>query len=146
MKHYYYIPYLKNISEDLIDEFNLLLDRKLNGYYSDEEYPNNYIVDEKRYMDKNDLINLKRERYNKNNNLLNNLSKELNVMIDYHKDNFDKKVEYQGYLYKIQNEIYEENIRLYNIINNEEYLYVNKYYSIKFIILILLIFVIINFV
>ena len=146
MKHYHYIPYLKNISEDLIDEFNLLLDRKLNGYYSDEEYPNNYIVDEKRYMDKNDLINLKRERYNKNNNLLNNLSKELNVMIDYHKDNFDKKVEYQGYLYKIQNEIYEENIRLYNIINNEEYLYVNKYYSIKFIILILLIFVIINFV
>lgn len=146
MKHYYYIPYLKNISEDLIDEFNLLLDRKLNGYYSDEEYPNNYIVDEKRYMDKNDLINLKRERYNKNNNLLNNLSKELNVMIDYHKDNFDKKVEYQGYLYKIQNEIYEENIRLYNIINNEKYLYVNKYYSIKYIILILLIFVIINFV
>ncbi len=56
MKHYYYIPYLKNISEDLIDEFNLLLDRKLNGYYSDEEYPNNYIVDEKRYMDKNDSI------------------------------------------------------------------------------------------
>jgi hypothetical protein len=146
MKHYYYIPYLNNISESLIDEFNLLLDRKRNGYYSDEEYPNNYIVDEKRYMDKNDLINLKRERYNKNNNLLNNLSKELNVMIDYHKDNFDKKVEYQGYLYKIQNEIYEENIRLYNIINNEEYLYVNKYYSIKYIILILLIFVIINFV
>jgi hypothetical protein len=146
MKHYYYLPYLNNISESLIDEFNLLLDRKHNGYYSDEEYPNNYIVEEKRYMNKNDLINLKRERYNKNNNLLNNLSTELNIMIDYHKDNFDKKIEYEGYLYKIRNEIYEENIRLYNIINNEKYLYVNKYYSIKYIIFILLIFVIINFV
>jgi len=66
-------------------------------------------------VNKNDLINFKRERYNKNNNLYNNLSREINVMINYHKDNFDKKVEYEGYLYKIQNEIYEENIRLYNI-------------------------------
>ena len=146
MKHYYYIPYLNNISETLIDEFNLLLDRKRNEYYSDEEYPNNYIIEEKRYTNKNDLINLKRDRYNKNNDLLNNLSKEFNVMIDFHKDNFDKKVEYEGYLYKIQNEIYEENIRLYDIINNEKYSYENKYYSIKYIILILLFFVIINFV
>ena len=59
MKNYYYIPYLYNISESLIDEFNLHLDRKRNGYYSDEEYPNNYIVEEKRYMNKNDFINLK---------------------------------------------------------------------------------------
>ena len=84
MKNYYYIPYLYNISESLIDEFNLHLDRKRNDYYSDEEYPNNYIVEEKRYMNKNDFINLKRERYNKNNNLLNNLSNEINNMIDYY--------------------------------------------------------------
>jgi|TARA_B100001093_G_scaffold478324_1_gene506401 hypothetical protein len=146
MKNYYYIPYLYNISESLIDEFNLHLDRKRNDYYSDEEYPNNYIVEEKRYMNKNDLINLKRERYNKNNNLLNNLSREINNMINFYKDDFDKKVEYQGYLYKIQNEIYEDNIRLYNIINNEKYLFENKYYSIKYLILFLLFFVIINFV
>lgn len=146
MKNYYYIPYLYNISESLIDEFNLHLDRKRNDYYSDEEYPNNYIVEEKRYMNKYDLINLKRERYNKNNNLLNNLSREINNMINFYKDDFDKKVEYQGYLYKIQNEIYEDNIRLYNIINNEKYLFENKYYSIKYLILFLLFFVIINFV
>ena len=146
MKNYYYIPYLYNISESLIDEFNLHLDRKRNDYYSDEEYPNNYIVEEKRYMNKNDLINLKRERYNKNNNLLNNLSREINNMINFYKDDFDKKVEYQGYLYKIQNEIYEDNIRLYNIINNEKYLFENKYYSIKYLILFLLFFIIINFV
>ena len=146
MKNYYYIPYLYNISESLIDEFNLHLDRKRNDYYSDEEYPNNYIVEEKRYMNKNDLINLKRERYNKNNNLLNNLSREINNMINFYKDDFDKKVEYEGYLYKIQNEIYEDNIRLYNIINNEKYLFENKYYSIKYLILFLLFFVIINFV
>ena len=145
MKNYYYIPYLYNISESLIDEFNLHLDRKRNGYYSDEEYPNNYIVEEKRYMNKNDFINLKRERYNKNNNLFNNLSNEINNMIDYYKDDFNKKVEYQGYLYKIQNEIYEDNIRLYNIINNEKYSSENKYYSIKYLIL-LLFFVIIYFV
>ena len=146
MKNYYYIPYLYNISESLIDEFNLHLDRKRNDYYSDEEYPNNYIVEEKRYMNKNDLINLKRERYNKNNNLLNNLSREINNMINFYKDDFYKKVEYQGYLYKIQNEIYEDNIRLYNIINNEKYLFENKYYSIKYLILFLLFFIIINFV
>ena len=146
MKNYYYIPYLYNISENLIDEFNLHLDRKRNGYYSDEEYPNNYIVEEKRYMNKNDFINLKRERYNKNNNLFNNLSNEINNMIDYYKDDFNKKVEYQGYLYKIQNEIYEDNIRLYNIINNEKYSSENKYYSIKYLILLLLFFVIIYFV
>ena len=146
MKNYYYIPYLYNISESLIDEFNIHLDRKRNGYYSDEEYPNNYIVEENRYMNKNDLINLKRERYNKNNNLLNNLSREINNMINFYKDDFDKKVEYQGYLYKIQNEIYEDNIRLYNIINNEKYSFENKYYSIKYLILFLLFFVIINFV
>ena len=146
MKNYYYIPYLYNISESLIDEFNLHLDRKRNDYYSDEEYPNNYIVEEKRYMNKNDLINLKRERYNKNNNLLNNLSREIINMINFYKDDFNKKVEYEGYLYKIQNEIYEDNIRLYNIINNEKYSFENKYYSIKYLILFLLFFVIINFV
>ena len=146
MKNYYYIPYLYNISENLIDEFNLLLDRKLNGYYSDEEYPNNYIVEEKRYMNINDLILLKRDRYNKNNNLLINLQKEFNVMIDYYKDDFNKKVEYEGYLYKIQNEILEENNRLYNIINNEKYVIENKYYSIKYLILFLLIFIIIYFI
>ena len=97
-------------------------------------------------MNKNDLINLKRERYNKNNNLLNNLSREINNMINFYKDDFDKKVEYEGYLYKIQNEIYEDNIRLYNIINNEKYSFENKYYSIKYLILFLLFFVIINFV
>ena len=146
MKNYYYIPYLYNISEKLIDEFNLLLDRKLNGYYSDEEYPNNYIVEEKRYMNINDLILLKRERYNKNNDLLVNLQKEFNIMIDFYKDDFDKKVEYEGYLYKIQNEIFEENSRLYNIINNEKYSNINKYYSIRYLILFLLIFIIIYFI
>ena len=146
MKNYYYIPYLYNISESLIDEFNLLLDRKLNGYYSDEEYPNNYIVEEKRYMNINDLILLKRERYNKNNDLLVNLQKEFNIMIDFYKDDFDKKVEYEGYLYKIQNEIFEENSRLYNIINNEKYSNINKYYSIRYLILFLLIFIIIYFI
>lgn len=146
MKNYYYIPYLYNISENLIDEFNLLLDRKLNGYYSDEEYPNNYIVEEKRYMNINDLILLKRDRYNKNNNLLINLQKEFNIMIDFYKDDFIKKVEYEGYLYKIQNEIFEENNRLYNIINNEKYIVKNKYYSIKYLILFLLIFIIIYFI
>lgn len=146
MKNYYYIPYLYNISENLIDEFNLLLDRKLNGYYSDEEYPNNYIVEEKRYMNINDLILLKRDRYNKNNNLLINLQKEFNIMIDFYKDDFIKKVEYEGYLYKIQNEIFEENNRLYNIINNEKYIIKNKYYSIRYLILFLLIFIIIYFI
>ena len=146
MKNYYYIPYLYNISENLIDEFNLLLDRKLNGYYSDEEYPNNYIVEEKRYMNINDFILLKRDRYNKNNNLLINLQKEFNIMIDFYKDDFIKKVEYEGYLYKIQNEIFEENNRLYNIINNEKYIIKNKYYSIRFLILFLLIFIIIYFI
>ena len=146
MKNYYYIPYLYNISENLIDEFNLLLDRKLNGYYSDEEYPNNYIVEEKRYMNINDLILLKRERYNKNNDLLVNLQKEFNIMIDFYKDDFDKKVEYEGYLYKIQNEIFEENSRLYNIINNEKYSNVNKYYSIRYLIFIILFFIIIYFI
>jgi hypothetical protein len=146
MKNYYYIPYLYNISENLIDEFNLLLDRKMNGYYSDEEYPNNYIVEEKRYMNINDLILLKRERYNKNNDLLVNLQKEFNIMIDFYKDDFDKKVEYEGYLYKIQNEIFEENSRLYNIINNEKYSNINKYYSIRYLILFLLIFIIIYFI
>ena len=146
MKNYYYIPYLYNISESLIDEFNLHLDRKRNDYYSDEEYPNNYIVEEKRYMNINDLILLKRERYNKNNDLLVNLQKEFNIMIDFYKDDFDKKVEYEGYLYKIQNEIFEENSRLYNIINNEKYSNVNKYYSIRYLIFIILFFIIIYFI
>ena len=146
MKNYYYIPYLYNISESLIDEFNLHLDRKRNGYYSDEEYPNNYIVEEKRYMNINDFILLKRDRYNKNNNLLINLQKEFNIMIDFYKDDFIKKVEYEGYLYKIQNEIFEENNRLYNIINNEKYIIKNKYYSIRYLILFLLIFIIIYFI
>jgi hypothetical protein len=97
-------------------------------------------------MNINDLILLKRDRYNKNNNLLINLQKEFNIMIDFYKDDFIKKVEYEGYLYKIQNEIFEENNRLYNIINNEKYVIENKYYSIKYLILFLLIFIIIYFI
>ena len=92
------------------------------------------------------MIRSNHRKYNKNNDLLVNLQKEFNIMIDFYKDDFDKKVEYEGYLYKIQNEIFEENSRLYNIINNEKYSNINKYYSIRYLILFLLIFIIIYFI
>lgn len=143
-----YLPYLYNINQEYIDEFNKNILKIKFGYYEIEENQNNYNIDQKRYFDNRDIKKQYDTRYSKNIKLYKNLTLELNNMINYYKsiNDFESEKIYEGYLYKIQNEIFEENSRLYNIINNEKYSNINKYYSIRYLILFLLIFIIIYFI
>ena len=114
-----YLPYLYNINKEYIDEFNKNILKIKFGYYEIEENQNNYNYDEKRYIDDNDIKKQYDARYFKNILLYKNLTLELNNMINYYKnsEDFESEKIYEGYLYKIQNQISVENNRIKNIID-----------------------------
>ena len=89
------------------------------GYYEIEENQNNYNIDQKRYFDNRDIKKQYDTRYSKNIKLYKNLTLELSNMINYYKSNNDFESEkiYEGYLYKIQNQISSENVRIKKIID-----------------------------
>ena len=114
-----YLPYLYNINPEYIDEFNKNILKIKFGYYEIEENQNNYNIDQKRYFDSQDIKKQYDIRYSKNIKLYKNLTLELNNMINYYKNNNDFESEkiFEGYLYKIQNEISSENNRIKKIID-----------------------------
>lgn len=119
VKQFQYLPYLYNINRNFIDEFNKIILKKKSGYFIDENNPNNYIKDSNRYINDSDRMLSYRKRYTDNDILYENLSVELNNMIIYYnglKDYNNQRI-YDGYLYKVQSHIYNENKRILNIIN-----------------------------
>lgn len=118
LSHYQYLPYLTYISKDLVDEFNSTILKTKFGFYQNQLSPDNYLITEKRYIDDDDRYKLYNEKYLSNSILYENISNEFINIIDYFKKLGDvrNKRLYEGYLYKIQNQIRQENIRLYKII------------------------------
>lgn len=139
-----YLPYLYNINPEYIDEFNKNILKIKFGYYEIEENQNNYNIDQKRYFDNQDIKNQYDIRYSKNIKLYKNLTLELGNMINYYKsiNDFESEKIYEGYLYKIQNQINVENIRIKNIINkliNQEKKVVKKLFHFNTLIIIIFI-------
>ena len=114
-----YLPYLYNITKEYVDEFNKNILKPKFGFYQTEENPNNYYDDKKRYINDDDIKKLYDERYLKNSILYENLSLEIYNMISYYNSNndFESQKIYEGYLYKVQNQIRAENKRIRELIN-----------------------------
>ena len=114
-----YLPYLYNITKEYVDEFNRNILKPKFGFYQTEENPNNYYDDKKRYINDDDIKKLYDERYLKNSILYENLSLEIYNMISYYNSNndFESQKIYEGYLYKVQNQIRAENKRIRELIN-----------------------------
>jgi hypothetical protein len=114
-----YLPYLYNITKEYIDEFNKNILKHKFGFYQTEENPNNYIDEKKRYINDDEIKKLYDERYLKNSILYENLSLEIYNMITYYNKNndFESQKLYEGYLYKVQNQIRAENKRIRELIN-----------------------------
>jgi len=130
VKQFQYLPYLNNINPDYIDEFNKIILKKKFGYFIDENNPNNYIKDDKRNINDRDRMLSYRKRYTDNDILYENLTVELNNMIIYYNSlkDYNKQRIYEGYLYKVQSHIYNENKWILNIINEiDEILIKNPY-------------------
>lgn len=114
-----YLPYLYNITKEYIDEFNKNILKPKFGFYQTEENPNNYYEDKKRYINDDDIKKLYDARYLKNSILYENLTLEIYNMISYYNtsNDFESQKIYEGYLYKIQNQIRAENKRIRELIN-----------------------------
>lgn len=147
---YQYLPYLENINKDYIDQFNLVILKRKKGYYEDQINKNNYNNEYNRYINRNDIIQILRNRYNDNDLLYDQLSFQLITMIDYYKSILDfKNAElYDGYLYKVTNTLKNENEYLFKLIqinesnnNNEESNAINIYHIIYLLILIIFIYI-----
>lgn len=128
VSHYQYLPYLDDIPDQYIDQFNLIILRNKYGYYNDENSPGNYNPDKERYLNDRERMLNYRNKYDYNNILYKNLSRYLNsAIIYYNKDlkDFNKQREYEGYLYKVQSHIFLENKRLMKIIDNLDIVLIN---------------------
>lgn len=114
-----YLPYLYNITKEYVDEFNKNILKPKFGFYQTEENTNNYSEDKKRYINDDDIKKLYDDRYLKNSILYENLSLEIYNMISYYNSNndFESQKIYEGYLYKVQNQIRAENKRIRELIN-----------------------------
>ena len=114
-----YLPYLYNITKEYVDEFNKNILKPKFGFYQTEENPNNYYEDKKRYINDDDIKKLYDARYLKNSILYENLTLEIYNMISYYNTNndFESQKIYEGYLYKVQNQIRAENKRIKELIN-----------------------------
>ena len=144
-----YLPYLDNINRDYVDEFDLILLRNKKGYYDDEINYNNYILDEKRYINEDDIKNILKARYSANDILYDKLTLQLNLMKDYYTSVLDFKNAdmYKGYEYKVGVTIKNENKRLMDYINLYESTDTNTYKNVNIYYLIyLLVFLIFYFV
>lgn len=118
VSQFQYLPYLYNISKELVDEFNKNILKNKFGYHQTTEHPNNYIEGEGRYINDSDIIKLYNERYLNNSILYENLSLELANMVKYYNEfnDFESQTLYEGYLSKVQNQIHNENKRIREII------------------------------
>jgi len=114
-----YLPYLYNVTKEYVDEFNKNILKPKFGFYQTEENPNNYYEDKKRYINDDDIKKLYDARYLKNSILYENLTLEIYNMISYYNtnNNFESQKLYEGYLYKVQNQIRAENKRIRELIN-----------------------------
>ena len=114
-----YLPYLYNITKEYVDEFNKNILKPKFGFYQTEENPYNYYEDKKRYIDDDNIKKLYDARYLKNSILYENLSLEIYNMISYYNTNndFESQKLYEGYLYKVQNQIRGENKRIRELVN-----------------------------
>ena len=118
-------------TKDYIDEFNKNILKSKFGFYQTEENPNNYYDDKKRYINNDDIKKIYDERYLKNSILYENLSLEIYNMITYYNNgnNFESQKMYEGYLYKVQNQIRAENKRIQELINKLSiFIFVYNYY------------------
>lgn len=132
IKKFQYLPYLDYVSREYVDQFNRNILRKNFGYYEDENNPNNYLEEENRYINDRDRFIAYRNRYTENDILYENLTAELNNLIIYYNGlkEYKKQKLYEGYLYKIQSHIYNENKRILKIANEIDDILVKDSYGI----------------
>jgi len=132
VKQFQYLPYLDYITRSYIDEFNKNILKKHFGYFIDENNPNNYLEDDNRNINDRDRMLSYRKRYTDNDILYENLTAELNNMIIYYNSlkDYNKQRIYEGYLYKVQSHIFNENKRLLNIINEIDKILIEDLYGI----------------
>lgn len=116
---YQYLPYLDNISREYVDQYNLIILKNVKGYYQDQTHPNNYNIDQERYINNKDKILIWRDRYFTNDLLNEKLSLQLSLMSKYFRErlDFEKADMFTGYQYKVSNTLKSENIKLAKLIN-----------------------------
>ena len=116
---YQYLPYLDSISNEYVDQYNLIILKNIKGYYQDQTNPNNYNIDQERYISNQDKMAIWRERYFANDILNEKLSLQLSTMSTYFRErlDFEKADMYTGYQYKVANTLKSENIKLAKLIN-----------------------------
>lgn len=140
VKRYHYLPYLDHLDKDLVDKYNKFILKRRFGYHIDQNNPNNYMNDNYRLINDNEIIeNIKNEYKNLiefSSNLTNNFNDAIDK-IDYYKTDV-----YYAYRYICEINLYFEIQRLYSILvrfqnyNNKSKL---KTYNIKHLFLIMFI-------
>ena len=73
IKRYHYLPYLDNISPELVDKYNKFILKRRFGYYQDMNNPNIYFNNEDRLINDNDMLANYKSEFDKINDLINNL-------------------------------------------------------------------------
>ena len=63
VKRYQYLPYLDYIKVDLVDKYNKFILKRRFGFYSDQNNPNNYSLEESRKISEADKISNYKEQY-----------------------------------------------------------------------------------
>ena len=140
IKRYYYLPYLDNISPELVDEYNKFILKRRLGYYQDMNNPNIYLDKKNRLLNDNDILSNYKSEFDKINDLINNLYYYFDIA--YEEVDYYKKPTYSTYKKIVIDNLNQESIRLNIIIENlNNYDVVNRYkkYNLYYIFIIILI-------
>ena len=116
IKRYHYLPYLDNISLELVDEYNKFILKRRFGYYQDMNNPNIYLDNKKRFLNDNDILSNYKSEFDKINNLINNLYYYFDIA--YEEVDYYKKPTYSIYKKIVIDNLNQESIRLNIIIEN----------------------------
>lgn len=86
VKRHQYLPYLDHIKVDIVDRYNKFILKRRFGFYSDQNNPNNYSLEEGRKISESDKISNYKEQYEETLKLLNEIDNnfyEAFSLIDY---------------------------------------------------------------
>ena len=138
IKEYQYLPYLEGINPELVDEYNKYILKRRFGYYQDLNNPYTYLLEEKRLINDNDIINNYKKQLDELNNFINLISYDFAVANS--KADYYKRPTYLKYRQIVVENISEEINRLNNIIDRfENYKIDNRTKEYKFHYLVLVI-------
>ena len=115
IKRYHYLPYLDNISAELVDEYNKFILKRRFGYYQDMNNPNIYFNKDKRLINDNDMLVNHKKEFDKINDLINNLYYYFDIA--YKEVDYYKRPIYSTYKKIVIDNLNQESIRLNSIID-----------------------------